>query len=191
MKIDAKAKTKQLWKNVAEQFYDPSIKGMLIKSCVLIVASKGLAIASPLALKFVVDAMAAAQAYDFHYACYGIGVFGAARFASTALAEYRMIQVQHIIQEGIKRLSMKSFRHLHNLDLNFHRTSSKNTVFGVNRALRSVEETLRFSLGFFVPIACEFFLLCGMLQLYCGSQYLANMLVTLGLYTYYTRSVSI
>ena len=86
-----------MWKNVAAQFYDPSIKGMIIKSFVLIVASKGLAIGSPLALKFVVDAMAAAQAFDFNYAMYGIGAFGAARLAGIALAEYRMIYVQQII----------------------------------------------------------------------------------------------
>ena len=42
-----------------------------------------------------------------------------------------------------------------------------------------------------MPIAVEFILLCGMLQVYCGTPYLANMLITLGLYTYYTRTFSI
>jgi ABC-type transport system involved in Fe-S cluster assembly fused permease/ATPase subunit len=52
---------------------------------------------------------------------------------------------------------------MHNLDLNFHRTNSKNTVFAIQRAVKSLESGLRFSMGFFIPIAAEFFLLCGML----------------------------
>ncbi len=44
---------------------------------------------------------------------------------------------------------MASFGHLHKLDLNYHKSSSKNTVFGINRALRSIDSGLRFFLGFF------------------------------------------
>jgi len=52
---------------------------------------------------------------------------------------------------------------MHTLDLNFHKVSSKNVVFEVNRALRSIESGLRFSIGMFAPIGFEFALLCGML----------------------------
>ena len=87
-------------------------------------------------------------------------------------------------------MSFDSFKHLHSLDINFHRTSSKNTVFAINRALRSIESGLRFSLGFFTPVAVEFLLLCGMLQFYCGPKYLANMLFTLICYTYFSKTFS-
>jgi len=33
-------------------------------------------------------------------------------------------------------------------------------------------------------------MLCGMLHFFCGPKYLLNMLITLGLYTYFTKSVS-
>ena len=56
--------------------------------------------------------------------------------------------------------------------------------------MRSMETGMRFVLGFFVPIACEFLLLTGMLWGYCGSKYLGNMLLTLALYTYYTKQAS-
>jgi ATP-binding cassette, subfamily B, heavy metal transporter len=79
---------------------------------------------------------------------------------------------------------------LHSLDLTYHKTSSKNTVFAINRALRSIESGLRFSLGFFTPVAIEFLLLCGMMGFYCGPKYLANMLITLSLYTAFTKQVS-
>ena len=68
-----------------------------------------------------------------------------------------------MIQHGIRKISKDAFNHLHNLDLNFHKTSSKNTVFAINKAISSIESALRFTLGFFTPVACEFVLLCAML----------------------------
>jgi len=74
--------------------------------------------------------------------------------------------------------------------MNFHKTSSKNTVFAINRAIRSIESALRFGLGFATPVALEFIMLCSMIQLVCGPKYLFNMLVTLSLYTYFSKTFS-
>lgn len=76
------------------------------------------------------------------------------------------------------------------MDLNFHRVSSKNTVFGINRAIRSIESGLRFVIGFFTPIALEFSMLTALLWGYCGYEYMLNMFITLGLYTKYSRDLS-
>ena len=136
---------------------------LLFKSSLLIVASKSLAIASPWFLKSVVDSMAIVGSMDFNVAAIGIGLFGASRLFSTILQETRMLQISKFIQHGIRKISFDSFQHLHSLDLNYHKTSSKNTVFAINRALRSIDSGLRFTLGFFTPVAVEFFLLCFML----------------------------
>jgi ABC-type transport system involved in Fe-S cluster assembly fused permease/ATPase subunit len=85
---------------------------------------------------------------------------------------------------------LRSFAHLHALDIYFHKISSKNTVFAINKAIRSIESALRFVLGFFMPVAFEFLLLCATLQLYCGTPYLANMLVTLSVYTIFSKKYS-
>lgn len=79
---------------------------------------------------------------------------------------------------------------MHTLDIDFHKTSSKNTVFAINRAIRSIETGLRFSLGFFTPVAIEFVMLCGMLSVFCGPKYLANMIFVLSIYTYFSKRFS-
>ena len=109
---------------------------------------------------------------------------------SESLNNLRMYMVMDMITRGVRKLSFDSFKHLHSLDMNYHKTSSKNTVFAINRALRSIENGLRFVLGFFTPIAVEFILIWGMLGLYCGPHYLANMLLTLFCYTVYSKKVS-
>jgi hypothetical protein len=64
---------------------DPDVKKLFYKSCALIVMSKGLAIASPLCLKFVIDGMTAAEGMNLNMCYYGIGAFGMARFMSIFL----------------------------------------------------------------------------------------------------------
>ena len=134
----------------------------------MIVMSKGLAVASPWFLKTIVDSMTVTSQLSFGTACLGIGAFCGARFMSELTNNVRMYMIQDMITRGVRKLSFDSFKHLHSLDMNFHKTSSKNTVFAINRALRSIETGLRFVLGFFTPIAVEFMLLCGMLGFYCG-----------------------
>lgn len=164
----------------------PDSVHLVYTSTALLLATKGLAIASPYILKVVVDALAVPGAIDFQMVTCGILLGGFTRFTATVFQELRMVQIARLIQEGVRRISSKSFTHMHTLDLNFHKASSKNTVFGINRALRSIESGLRFTVGFFAPIAIEFVLLCGMLQFYCGPLYLINMLATLGLYARFT-----
>jgi ABC-type transport system involved in Fe-S cluster assembly fused permease/ATPase subunit len=71
-----------------------------------------------------------------------------------------MDRITEMIQAGIKRVSVHSFDHLHDLDLTYHKAGSKNTVFGINRALKSLDQGLRFFLGLFAQMGMEFFLLC-------------------------------
>ena len=101
-----------------------------------------------------------------------------------------MDSITSLIQDGLKRVATASFKHLHKLDLTYHKDSSKNTVFGINRALRSIDQGLRFVLGFFAQMAFEFIFICGTITASCGPKYFLNMLITCGLYTIFTNNVS-
>lgn len=98
-----------------------------------------------------------------------------------------MDRITEMVQAGIKRLSVRSFDHLHDLDLTYHRAGSKNTVFGINRALKSLDQGLRFFLGLFAQMGMEFLLLCFALQFYCGKKYFLNMIITFAVYTLFTN----
>ena len=169
---------------------DDTTKRLFYSSMAMVLVSKTFALASPFFLKSVVDGMALGTGVDLMAAAKGIGAFGVCRLLSTLVAEHRMLQIQKMILAGTRRITFNAFTHLHNLDLDYHKTSSKNTVFAIQRAMRSIETGLRFTLGFFTPVAIEFLLLCGMLQFYCGPKYLLNMFVTLGLYTYFSKTFS-
>ena len=157
---------------------------------VLLMLSKSLAVASPFFINIAVNALAEASKMDFSLACMAIVGFGVTRIMSSVFQELRMNQISEIIQLGIQKVSVRAFTHLHALDIYFHKISSKNTVFAINKAIRSIESALRFTLGFFAPVAFEFLLLCLTIQFYFGTPYLANMLVTLSLYTVFSKKYS-
>lgn len=169
---------------------DDEMRKIFRNSCFLILVSKGLAVASPWFLKGVVDTMSLGAPVQLAPLLMGISAFGLTRLFSTATQEYRMIMLSDFIQRGLRKISQDAFTHLHNLDLSFHKTSSKNTVFAINRAIRSIDSALRFTLGFATPIVVEFIFLCGMLGFYCGPQYLANLCVTFAVYAYFSKMFS-
>lgn len=143
--------------------FNEDTKKIFYKSMLLLAASKILTISSPFFLKITVNALAEASKLDMNLAMLGILGFGAARILSTLFSEIRMKQISDIILLGAKKVSINAFQHLHMLDIYFHKISSKNTVFAINRAIRSIESALRFTLGFFAPVAFEFVLLCATL----------------------------
>jgi hypothetical protein len=130
--------------------------GKFWKSMVFLITGKMFGMTSPFILKWVVNTMTAAVslgpggsvAMTMSYAmlpvsltaCIGaVGMWGVAKLSSLTLLCYQMDSITGVIQDGIKRIANQSFRHLHTLDLNYHKQSSKNTVFGINRALRSID----------------------------------------------------
>ena len=66
-------------------------KHLFYNSMVLLMGSKGLAVASPYILKQIVDSMTMATSVDFYTAAIGIGVFGLARMGSNIFQEMRMV----------------------------------------------------------------------------------------------------
>ena len=169
---------------------DPEMKRIFAQAMSMVLISKALTIASPVCLKFVIDSMTLSSQLSVGTAFVGIAAFCGSRFIAEASKNINSYLVSDMITRGVRKLSYSSFTHLHSLDMNYHKTSSKNTVFAINRALRSVESGMRFILAFFTPIAVEFTFLCGMLGLYCGPQYLVNMCLMVFFYTYFSKSIS-
>lgn len=88
---------KEVRKKLFSLISDDKTKKLFYTTTALIIASKGLAIASPWFLKSVVDCMALGNQLNLTTAFYGIGAFGFTRLASTLLAEVRMWDVSKII----------------------------------------------------------------------------------------------
>jgi len=189
---DGKDKTskKEIWKFIKPYLYADGNRKMFYLAMGSMVLSKGLALGAPYCLKIAVNALATANATNLNLALAAVLGFGVCRAFSSIFHEIRMSLVVKIMREAIQKLSLQIFSHLHKLDLTFHKTSTRNTIFAVNKALSAIDDGMRFIIGFVSPIALEFSLICGMLYFYCGPLYLLNIGIMLAVYTKFTQSYS-
>lgn len=180
----------EMWNFIRPYVMTGGKKKIFYLAMAAMVASKLLALASPYCLKIAVNAIAQSQTMNYNLAVAGVLGFGLTRALSSVLHETRMSLVVKIMRDAIQSLSLQIFSHLHNLDFSFHKNSTKNTIFAVNKAIDAIDNGLRFIIGFVSPIALEFTLICAMLGIYCGPLYLVNIGVMLVIYTKFTQSYS-
>jgi len=192
LKDNAMGKTSkyEIWKFINPYIMSDGKKKLFYLAMMSMFLSKGLALGAPYCLKIAVNAIVQADQMQLSLAYAGVVGFGLCRAFSSIFHEARMTLVVKIMREALQKLSLEIFSHLHHLDLTFHKNSTKNTIFAVNKALEAIDSGLRFLIGFVTPIALEFTLICGMLYFYCGPLYLLNIGFMLAIYTKFTQSYS-
>jgi|APCry1669190327_1035288.scaffolds.fasta_scaffold35675_1 ABC-type transport system involved in Fe-S cluster assembly fused permease/ATPase subunit len=88
---------------------------------------------------------------------------------------------------GIQKIYKNSFDHLHKLDLNYHKAHSKNSVYEINKAVRSLfdggynllADITRYSLRFLIINSAVLYL--------GGPKYMINMIINFILYFKFTK----
>src|SRR5690625_578847 len=77
-------------------------------------------VAVPLVLKFIVDDLDAQATHIVTVPLALLAAYGLLRFASTAFGELRDAVFARVAERAMRRVALKVFRHLHQLELNFH-----------------------------------------------------------------------
>ena len=117
--------------------------------------------------------------------------YGAARFSSIAFVQIRDFLFVNVAQNGLKKLSMHAFQHMHSLPLSFHlsrQTGSMNKV--IDRGVRGIEFLLRFVLFSIGPLILEFIFVCILMIYKFDEIYLLIILATIFFYVLFTIAVT-
>ena len=117
--------------------------------------------------------------------------YGAARFSSIAFVQIRDFLFVNVAQNGLKKLSMHAFQHMHNLPLSFHlsrQTGSMNKV--IDRGVRGIEFLLRFVLFSIGPLILEFIFVCILMIYKFDEIFLLIILATIFVYVLFTIAVT-
>lgn len=136
-------------------------------------------------LKIAVNSLPLANA--LHTVTSAIIGYGFCRLSSSLLNEIRANIVMKMNMNVIRSLSNRLFEHILSLDLSFHRSGTRGTLYATSRAVRNLETGLRFILSHLTPTFIEFVMLGGMLSVYCGIKYAADIFVTVAIYTWFTK----
>ncbi|MGD0532036.1 MAG: ABC transporter ATP-binding protein/permease, partial [Methyloceanibacter sp.] len=113
--------------------------------------------------------------------------YGVGRVMMVVFAQFRDVWFTAVAQHAVRELANRTFRHLHALSLRFHlerRTGGLNRV--IERGVTGVDTIVRMAVLNSIPTAVELAMIAGMVAYYFGWIYVVVVLVTVGLYVWFT-----
>ncbi len=155
-----------------------------------LILAKGANVSVPLLLKEVVDAL------DTEAAAIGVPLFllaayGALRLASSGFTELRDVLFARVRHRAMRRLTVRTLRHLHDLSLRFHlerRTGALSR--DLERGASSLSTLLNFAVFSILPVTVELLLVAGILVTQYGGWFAAVILVAVVSFVGFTIALS-
>lgn len=160
-----------------------------------LLASKLIAVGTPLLYKAAVDALTPAQAgagWLIAVGAVGLTVaYGMARLLSNGFQQLRDAVFAVVGQRALRRLALETFRHIHQLSLAYHLTRKTGGLSRIiERGVKGVDFLLRFLILSMGPLALELLLIAGLMLWLFDVWYLAVIVVTITLYVWFTFAVT-
>ena len=149
-----------------------------------LVASKGASVAAPFVLKHIIDDLSIDGVSDLLLVPLALIVaYGFARFSMILLGEIRDTIFGRVTERATRQIGLKVFKHLHNLDLEFHlerRTGGLSR--DIERGINGISFLMRFFVFNIVPTLLEILFVAGLLFYNYGPSFAVIILLAVTAY---------
>ena len=153
-------------------------------------AAKVLGVYVPFLLKNTIDRLSA-QSVALSIPAGLILAYGLARIIAAVFGELRDYVFVNVAQSAQRLIALITFKHLHNLSLDFHLSRQTGGLSRViERGTRGIQTVLRFMTFNIIPTLFEILLVTGVLLWHFGAVYAAVILITIILYIAVTLAVT-
>jgi ATP-binding cassette subfamily B protein len=159
----------------------------------LLVFAKLATVATPVALKYIVDYFDQNREGDLllWIPVMLVVAYGVLRFASTLFSELRDAVFARVAERAMRRVSLRIFRHLHNRELAFHLDRKTGGLArDIERGTNGISFLLRFTLFNIVPTLLEIALVAGILFVAFDVGYVLAILVAVVVYIVFSVKVT-
>ena len=179
------------WKTIKSLLpYVWEYRGRVGLALLFLAAAKGATVSVPLVLKEIVDSLSVKDQVLVLPIVLLLG-YGALRFATSLFGELRDVVFAKVTQNSIRRITIKVFRHLHQLSLRFH---LERQTGGMSRDLERGAAGIRFLLNFMIfniiPTLLEITMVAGILLVKYEAKFTLTIIVTLIAYIVYTLMIT-
>ncbi|GGY61066.1 ABCB family ABC transporter ATP-binding protein/permease [Marinobacter zhanjiangensis] len=182
------------WKIIAGLWpYLAEYRGRVVLAVVLLVAAKLATVATPVALKYIVDYLDTTSAADvvLWIPVMLVVAYGSLRFGSTLFSELRDAVFARVAERAMRRVSLRVFRHLHNLALGFHLDRKTGGLArDIERGTNGISFLLRFTLFNIVPTILEILMVSAILLWAFSPGYVVAILVAVVVYVVFSIRVT-
>ncbi len=171
------------------------VKRRVILALLALLASKLIAVGTPLFYKAAVDALAGeadSAALMLGLGAVGLTVaYGVARAMTVGFQQLRDAIFARVGQRALRALALKTFRHIHAMSMRYHITRKTGGLSRIiERGVKGVEFLLRFLLFSIGPLILELLLIGIVLWTLFDFRYLLVVAAVIGAYTLYTFKVT-
>lgn len=148
-----------------------------------LILAKLATVSLPILLKHIVDALDASHSRVVVAPLAILLVYGLLRFGTIIFGEIRDTIFGRVTERAMRRIGLKVFRHLHNLDLDYH-LSRRTGALGrdIERGTNGISFLMRFMLFNILPTLFEILLVAGILLYNFGIWYALIVVVSVSIY---------
>lgn len=172
-----------LWPYLAE------FRGRVVLALAFLVLAKLATVATPIALKYIVDYLDQTRGEDMLLWIPVILVvaYGSLRFGATLFSELRDAVFARVAERAMRRVSLRIFEHLHNRELAFHLDRKTGGLArDIERGTNGISFLLRFTLFNIVPTLLEILMVAGILFVAFNVGYVVAILVAVVVYVVFS-----
>jgi ATP-binding cassette subfamily B protein len=175
----------------------PDLRMRVVFALLALVVAKAITLAVPIAYKAIVDLLTGEVSAGEIAGLSALGLaagpamlivaYGVARVLMVLFAQFRDVWFTVVAQHAVRELANRTFRHLHELSLRFHlerRTGGLSRV--IERGVNGVDTIVRMAVLNSIPTAVELAMISGLVAWYFGWIYVVVVLLTVGLYVWFT-----
>jgi ATP-binding cassette subfamily B protein len=163
----------------------------VVLAVIMLVAAKIASVFIPIVLRETVDALSAPAGGLLIVPLALLVAYGLARVLSLGFGELRDALFVKVAQHAIRRVALKTFRHLHALSLRFHLDRQTGVLSrAIDRGIKGIEFLLFFVLFNVLPTLLEIGLVCGILWYLFDWRFAAVTLVMISGYVGVTFSIT-
>jgi len=191
---DYPADHKPDWKVIAGLWpYLTEFRGRVALALSLLVLAKLATVATPVALKYIVDYLDQNRGADMllWIPVVLVVAYGSLRFGATLFNELRDAVFARVAERAMRRVSLRIFEHLHRRELGFHLDRKTGGLArDIERGTNGISFLLRFTLFNIVPTILEILLVAGILLVVFNVGYVLTILVAVVVYVVFSIKIT-
>ena len=137
------------------------LRARVVLALLALVATKFVAILSPILQAWAVDDLAGSGLPEFALGAIGLTVaYGMARIATNGFQQIRDALFAKVAQSALRRLALETFEHIHRLSMRYHITRKTGGLSRIiERGVKGVEFLLRYLVFSTGPLVLELVLI--------------------------------
>lgn len=180
---------RQVWSYLWPYLWE--FRGRVLLALLALLAAKGATLAMPWALKHIIDGVDRNMQPELVLPIAFLLLYGFFRFGGVFFGELRDALFSRVTERAMRRIGLRVFEHLHQLELNFHLSRQTGGITrDIERGTSGINFLMRFMMFNIVPTLFEILMVAVIFTVAFSAWYALIILIAVAIYIGFTVAVT-